>query len=163
LSSSQGDAAPDAVLAVTPVLAWARASSSGRHSSSWRQVFASVVAAAEAPPSRNCPRETSAPSLRPQRPTITGSSSHRDSSRAQTLLQPLSGPSTAKAAHFLAASAAADERPQKRAGYGIPASVNDLTRIGDVLKVWHLGNVIEAEVVKTPFYDPSGDRVNGIA
>jgi sarcosine oxidase subunit alpha len=37
------------------------------------------------------------------------------------------------------------------------------SRIGDVLKVWHLGNVIEAEVVKTPFYDPSGDRVNGIA
>jgi sarcosine oxidase subunit alpha len=37
------------------------------------------------------------------------------------------------------------------------------SRIGDMLRVWHLGNAIEAEVVKTPFYDPSGERVNGIA
>jgi sarcosine oxidase subunit alpha len=37
------------------------------------------------------------------------------------------------------------------------------SRIGDTLQVWHLGKAIEAEVVKTPFYDPSGERVNGIA
>jgi sarcosine oxidase subunit alpha len=37
------------------------------------------------------------------------------------------------------------------------------SRIGDTLTVWHLGYSIEAEVVKTPFYDPSGERVNGIA
>lgn len=37
------------------------------------------------------------------------------------------------------------------------------SRIGDTLTVWHLGHSIEAEVVKTPFYDPSGERVNGIA
>jgi sarcosine oxidase subunit alpha len=36
------------------------------------------------------------------------------------------------------------------------------SRIGDMLKVWHLGHAIEAEVVKTPFYDPSGERLNGI-
>lgn len=37
------------------------------------------------------------------------------------------------------------------------------SRIGDTLRVWHLGHPIEAEVVKTPFYDPSGERLNGIA
>ena len=37
------------------------------------------------------------------------------------------------------------------------------SRIGETLTVWHLGNPIEAEVVKTPFYDPSGERLNGIA
>jgi sarcosine oxidase subunit alpha len=37
------------------------------------------------------------------------------------------------------------------------------SRIGDTLRVWHLGHSIEAEVVKTPFYDPSGERLNGIA
>ncbi len=35
------------------------------------------------------------------------------------------------------------------------------SRIGDTITVWHLGSAIEAEVVKTPFYDPSGERVNG--
>jgi sarcosine oxidase, subunit alpha len=35
------------------------------------------------------------------------------------------------------------------------------SRIGDTITVWHLGSGIEAEVVKTPFYDPSGERVNG--
>ncbi len=37
------------------------------------------------------------------------------------------------------------------------------SRIGDTIKVWHLGHAVEAEVVKTPFYDPSGERLNGIA
>ena len=36
------------------------------------------------------------------------------------------------------------------------------SRIGDTVTVWHLGSRIEADVVKTPFYDPSGERVNGI-
>jgi len=35
------------------------------------------------------------------------------------------------------------------------------SRIGDTITVWHLGGGIEVEVVKTPFYDPSGERVNG--
>jgi sarcosine oxidase subunit alpha len=35
------------------------------------------------------------------------------------------------------------------------------SRIGDSVTVWHLGSPIEAEVVKTPFYDPSGERLNG--
>ena len=35
------------------------------------------------------------------------------------------------------------------------------SRIGDTITVWHLGSGIEAEVVKTPFYDPSGEHVNG--
>lgn len=37
------------------------------------------------------------------------------------------------------------------------------SRFGDIITVWHLGSPIEAEVAKTPFYDPSGERVNGIA
>lgn len=37
------------------------------------------------------------------------------------------------------------------------------SRVGHTLTVWHLGQAVEAEVVKTPFYDPSGERVNGIA
>lgn len=37
------------------------------------------------------------------------------------------------------------------------------SRIGDTLRVWHLGQPIEAEVVKTPFYDPPGERLNGNA
>jgi len=35
------------------------------------------------------------------------------------------------------------------------------SRIGETITVWHLGVGIEAEVAKTPFYDPSGARVNG--
>jgi sarcosine oxidase subunit alpha len=34
-------------------------------------------------------------------------------------------------------------------------------RIGERLQAWHLGNMIEAEVVRTPFFDPSGERLNG--
>ena len=34
-------------------------------------------------------------------------------------------------------------------------------RVGDTITVWHLGSASEAEVVKTPFYDPSGERLNG--
>ncbi len=34
-------------------------------------------------------------------------------------------------------------------------------RIGEKLTAWHLGGAIEAEVVKTPFFDPSGERLHG--
>lgn len=34
-------------------------------------------------------------------------------------------------------------------------------RVGDKLRVWHLGQEIAAEVVKTPFFDPSGERLHG--
>ena len=34
-------------------------------------------------------------------------------------------------------------------------------RIGEKLRVYHLGTEIEAEVVKTPFFDPKGERLNG--
>ena len=37
------------------------------------------------------------------------------------------------------------------------------SRIGDMITVWHMGSGIEAEVVKTPFYDTAGERVNGMA
>ena len=48
---------------------------------------------------------------------------------------------------------------------GYPVALGMLARgqarIGDTITVWHLGSGIEAEVVKTPFYDPSGERLNG--
>jgi sarcosine oxidase, subunit alpha len=34
-------------------------------------------------------------------------------------------------------------------------------RVGEKLTAWHLGTAIEAEVVKTPFYDPAGERLHG--
>jgi sarcosine oxidase subunit alpha len=34
-------------------------------------------------------------------------------------------------------------------------------RVGERLQAWHLGKMIEAEVVRTPFFDPSGERLNG--
>jgi sarcosine oxidase subunit alpha len=34
-------------------------------------------------------------------------------------------------------------------------------RLGERLGIYHLGEEIEAEVVKTPFLDPAGDRLNG--
>ena len=34
-------------------------------------------------------------------------------------------------------------------------------RIGERLQAWHLGKMIEAEVVKTPFFDPPGERLHG--
>jgi sarcosine oxidase subunit alpha len=34
-------------------------------------------------------------------------------------------------------------------------------RLGEKLKIYHLGQVIDAVVVKAPFIDPSGKRVNG--
>lgn len=34
-------------------------------------------------------------------------------------------------------------------------------RLGEKLRVWHLGMAIEAEVVKQQFFDPAGERLNG--
>ena len=34
-------------------------------------------------------------------------------------------------------------------------------RLGERLSAWHLGKPIEVEVVKTPFVDPSGERLHG--
>ena len=34
-------------------------------------------------------------------------------------------------------------------------------RIGERLQAWHLGKMIAAEVVKTPFFDPAGERLHG--
>jgi sarcosine oxidase subunit alpha len=34
-------------------------------------------------------------------------------------------------------------------------------RLGEKLQAWHLGAAIEAEVVKTPFFDPAGERLHG--
>jgi glycine cleavage system aminomethyltransferase T len=34
-------------------------------------------------------------------------------------------------------------------------------RIGAHVKVCHLGRVLDAEVVRTPFVDPAGKRVHG--
>ena len=60
-----------------------------------------------------------------------------------------------------------DRLPDRYAVLGHPVALCMLargqSRIGDTLKVWHLGHPVEAEVVKTPFYDPSGERLNGIA
>ena len=36
------------------------------------------------------------------------------------------------------------------------------SRIGERITVWHLGRPIAAQVVKTPFFDPSGERLHGI-
>ena len=36
-------------------------------------------------------------------------------------------------------------------------------RIGELIRVWHLGSAIDAEVAKTPFYDPQGARLDGDA
>lgn len=33
-------------------------------------------------------------------------------------------------------------------------------RLGEKLTAWHLGKPIAVEVVKTPFYDPTGERLN---
>ena len=37
------------------------------------------------------------------------------------------------------------------------------SRLGETVTVWHLGSPIEAEVARTPFVDPAGERVNGVA
>jgi sarcosine oxidase, subunit alpha len=34
-------------------------------------------------------------------------------------------------------------------------------RLGEKIKIHHLGTIIEAEVVKTPFIDPQGRRLHG--
>jgi glycine cleavage system aminomethyltransferase T len=34
-------------------------------------------------------------------------------------------------------------------------------RVGEKIRIHHLGSVIDAEVVKAPFIDPKGDRVHG--
>lgn len=34
-------------------------------------------------------------------------------------------------------------------------------RMGERLTAWHLGEAIQVEIVTTPFYDPSGERLNG--
>ncbi len=34
-------------------------------------------------------------------------------------------------------------------------------RLGERLTAWHLGQSIEVEVVRTPFFDPAGERLNG--
>ena len=34
-------------------------------------------------------------------------------------------------------------------------------RLGERLQAWHLGRMVEAEVVKTPFFDPTGERLRG--
>lgn len=34
-------------------------------------------------------------------------------------------------------------------------------RVGERLSAWHLGTSIAVEVVKTPFFDPAGERLNG--
>jgi len=34
-------------------------------------------------------------------------------------------------------------------------------RLGERIRVHHLGAVLEAEVVKTPFVDPNGERLHG--
>jgi len=39
---------------------------------------------------------------------------------------------------------------------------NGRARIGEAVTVWHLGRAIEAEVAKTPFYDPAGERLHGL-
>jgi sarcosine oxidase subunit alpha len=48
---------------------------------------------------------------------------------------------------------------------GYPVALGLLTRgaarIGERVRVWHLGQSVEAEVVRTPFIDPEGERVHG--
>ena len=34
-------------------------------------------------------------------------------------------------------------------------------RLGERLSAWYLGTSIEVEVVKTPFFDPAGERLHG--
>ena len=34
-------------------------------------------------------------------------------------------------------------------------------RMGEHISVWHMGQLIQAEVVKTPFYDAQGERLHG--
>jgi glycine cleavage system aminomethyltransferase T len=34
-------------------------------------------------------------------------------------------------------------------------------RLGEKIRIHHLGQVIDAEVVKAPFIDPKGDRLHG--
>ena len=34
-------------------------------------------------------------------------------------------------------------------------------RLGEHLQAWHLGRMVETEVVKTPFFDPTGERLRG--
>ena len=36
-------------------------------------------------------------------------------------------------------------------------------RLGERITVWHLGQPIEAEVARTPFFDPQGERLHGRA
>jgi sarcosine oxidase subunit alpha len=35
------------------------------------------------------------------------------------------------------------------------------TRVGERVRIFHVDTEIEAEVVKTPFLDPAGDRLHG--
>jgi sarcosine oxidase subunit alpha len=34
-------------------------------------------------------------------------------------------------------------------------------RIGETVTLYHLGRTLRAEVVKTPFFDPKGERLEG--
>jgi sarcosine oxidase subunit alpha len=48
---------------------------------------------------------------------------------------------------------------------GAPVALGMLARgsqrLGDRLRIHHLGSVIEAEVVRAPFIDPEGERLRG--
>jgi glycine cleavage system aminomethyltransferase T len=39
--------------------------------------------------------------------------------------------------------------------------VRGAERLGEKIRVHHLGTIIEAQVVKAPFVDPKGDRLRG--
>jgi sarcosine oxidase, subunit alpha len=48
---------------------------------------------------------------------------------------------------------------------GVPIALallaDGAARTGETLKIWHMGQMQEAQVVKTPFVDPEGARLNG--
>jgi sarcosine oxidase subunit alpha len=48
---------------------------------------------------------------------------------------------------------------------GAPVALGMLARgaarLGEKLRIHHLGSVIDAEVVKAPFIDPAGERLRG--
>jgi sarcosine oxidase subunit alpha len=51
--------------------------------------------------------------------------------------------------------------PELRRPVALGMLVRGTERLGEKIRIHHLGTVIEAQVVKAPFIDPNGDRLHG--
>jgi sarcosine oxidase subunit alpha len=51
--------------------------------------------------------------------------------------------------------------PELRRPVALAMLARGSQRLGEKLRVHHLGSIVDAEVVKAPFVDPDGDRLHG--